>query len=181
MWIGKATAAGSTAIICITIIKTAACPYFSSVRVWESASWHSVSAITGAATTRVGPGTAGRTIGCIGRRRRGVPGRRSARTPRLGRTRRPDRIPRLGRGRRWIARQRTDPIVRATAAGHHCLPATAAVRRGRTLSPGRARMVNRRRINDPPDSGSESRSPSLSAALARASTVSTHARDCSVG
>jgi hypothetical protein len=108
MWTGRATAAGCTAIICITTIRAGACPFSSSARSWGSASWRSASAITGAAIIGAGLGTAAKTTGCIGRRRRGV------RDHRPGRIRHRAPIHRRDRGHR-IARHRADPDGRTTA------------------------------------------------------------------
>jgi hypothetical protein len=68
-------------------------PSFSLAPVWASASWDSVLATTGTAITEAARGTVERTTGCIGRRRRAVPGplrdrtRRCARIHHHGRTR----------------------------------------------------------------------------------------------
>jgi hypothetical protein len=127
MWIRKATAAGSTAIICTTTMKAAAYPLLSSARVWESASWRSVSATTGAATTEAGLGTVERATGCIGRRRRAVHGLRFAPHHRRGPIPHRGRSRRRGRDRRWIDPRRADPDLRTIAEA----------RRGRR--PGRRR------------------------------------------
>jgi hypothetical protein len=140
MWTRKATAAGSTAIICITIMKTAACRSFSSARVWESASWHSASAITGAATTEAGPGTVERATGCIGRRHHGVHGLRFGPRHRRGRIPHRDRSRRRGRDRRWIDPRRADPDLRIMVG----------VRRGRRPGPHRAHRRDRLRGPAPP-------------------------------
>ena len=79
MWIWGATAAGFTAIFCITTIRTAGYPSWGSARSWESVSWGSPSATIGAATTEAGPFMGGRTTGRTGRRRLGAPDRRFGR------------------------------------------------------------------------------------------------------
>src|SRR6202789_4465969 len=79
MWIWGATAAGFTAIFCITTIRTAGYPYWGSARSWESVSWGSPSATIGAATTEAGPFMDGRTTGRTGRRRLGALDRRFGR------------------------------------------------------------------------------------------------------
>jgi hypothetical protein len=108
MWIWEATAAGFTAIFCITTIRTAGYPYWGSVRSWESVSWGSPSATIGAATTEAGPFMDGRTTGRTGRRRLGAPDRRFGRILRRDRWRHRDlrgptrhrvRGPRIGRHR----------------------------------------------------------------------------------
>lgn len=155
MWIGRAIADGSMAIICTTTTRTAVCPCCSSERLWESASWRSVLATTGVATTQAGRGTVDRTIGCTGRRRLAVRGHRS------GPIHRRDPIRRLGRdlprahGRRWIDHRRVDRRLRVTAAVLRAR-AMAEVPRGRAISAGlrlramegvrRDRILGRRRI-----------------------------------
>jgi hypothetical protein len=108
MWIWEATAAGFTAIFCITTIRTAGYPYWGSARSWESVSWGSPSATIGAATTEAGPFMGGRTTGRTGRRRLGAPDRRFGRILRRdpwcrrdlrGPTRHRVRGPRIGRHR----------------------------------------------------------------------------------
>jgi hypothetical protein len=108
MWIWGATAAGFTAIFCITTIRTAGYPYWGSARSWESVSWGSPSATIGAATTEAGPFMGGRTTGRTGRRRLGAPDRRFGRILRRGPwcrrdlrgpTRHRVRGPRIGRHR----------------------------------------------------------------------------------
>jgi len=108
MWIWEATAAGFTAIFCITTIRTAGYPYWGSVRSWESVSWGSPSATIGAATTEAGPFIDGRTTGRTGRRRLGALDRRFGRILRRdpwrhrdlrGPTRHRVRGPRIGRHR----------------------------------------------------------------------------------
>jgi len=144
----RAIVAGSTAIICTTTTRIVACRCSSSERVWESASWHSVSAITGAAITRVVRGTVDRAIGCTGRCRR------VARGPRSGRIRRHDPIhphgrdrPRV-RGRPWIDRHPVDPLrvtgigrrLRAMGAGHRAQE-MGAVRHVPGMATGRLRVM----------------------------------------
>jgi hypothetical protein len=124
MWTGRATAAGSTAIICITTIRAGACPSSSSARNWGSASWRSASAITGAAIIGAGLGTAAKITGCIGRRRRGVRGHR------------PDPIRRRAPIHRRVRGHRIDQR-RAGLAGQ----ITAVARR----QAGRAMVIARRR------------------------------------
>jgi hypothetical protein len=137
MWTRRATAAGSTAIICITIMKIGACPSLSSARVWESASWRSVSATTGAATTEAGPGTVERATGCIGPRRRGVHALRFVRRHRRGPIPHRGRSRRRGRDRRWIDPRRADPDLRIVAGA----------RRGRRPGPRRAPRPSLRRAH----------------------------------
>ena len=145
----RATVAGSTAIFSTTTTRTVACRCSSSGRVWESASWHSVSAITGAVITQVGRGTVGRAIGCTGRRRRVVRGHRS------GRIRRHDPIhphgldrPRV-RGHRWIDPRPVDPLLRVTGIGRrlramgagHRAQEMGAVRHVPGMATGRLRVM----------------------------------------
>ena len=107
MWIWGATAAGFTAISCITTIRTAGYPYWGSVRSWASVSWGSPSATIGAATTEAAPFMGGRTTGRTGRRRLGAPDRRFGRILR--------RDPWCRRGLRAPTRHR----VRGPRIGRH--------------------------------------------------------------
>jgi hypothetical protein len=157
MWTRRATAAGSTAIICITIMKTAACPSLSSARVWESASWRSVSATTGAATTEAGPGTVERATGCIGRRRRGVHGLRFVLRHRRGPIPHRGRNRRRGRDRRWIDPRRADPDLRTAGALRGLRPGRRraprpSLRRGHRRDRLRSPAPRRRRISARPAS-----------------------------
>jgi hypothetical protein len=115
MWTGKEIAAGCMAIICTTTTRIAACRCFSSARSSGSASWHSASAIIGAATIGDGPGTAARTIGCIGRRRRAIRGLRRGPVHRVRSLHhvRHGLIRRRDRGRRWSGQSRADPECQA--------------------------------------------------------------------
>jgi hypothetical protein len=153
MWTFRATAAGSTVIFFSSIIKTAAFPSLSSVRVWGSASWRSALAITGAATIEAGLGMGEKTTGCIGRLRRAVRGLRlgqSRHHHRRGPIRRRDRIRHRGRGRRWIDLRRANRIFRATAAVLR--NRRPSPRRARTTSRHRARTTSRHRIGRRPAS-----------------------------
>jgi hypothetical protein len=169
MWTGRATEAGSTAIICTTTTKTVACPYCSSERAWESASWHSVSAITGAVITQVDLGTAGKAIGCIGRRRLVDHGHRSGRIRRRAPIRRRGRDLPRARDRRWIDHRPAGPRLRAmgmdprvpemTTARLRAMgavlhvPATSSARRLRVMEDGRRdRTRSRRRTKKNPAS-----------------------------
>jgi hypothetical protein len=135
MSIGKAIAAGSTATICITTIRAAACRSSNSARSWVLASSPSASATIGDATIRAALGMGAEITGRIGPCRRIDRGRHRRDPGRLSsaRIRRPVR-----------ARRMSAPIARIR---HMSVPIARIRRRGRARVMGdrRGRTRDRRR------------------------------------
>jgi hypothetical protein len=138
MSIGKAIAAGSTATICITTIRAAACRSSNSARSWVLASSPSASATIGDATMRAALGMGAALTGCIGRCRRIDRGRHRRDPGRLSsaRIRRPVRDLRM-----------SAPIARIARIRHMSVPIARIRRRGRARVMGdrRGRTPGRRR------------------------------------